>query len=329
MTQQQNILDASAVPPAEYSFDLLLGGIKAAMKGVKSRDLYMLEVQDIDRLHVLDGLNVRVKDAALDAHIRGLAESMKKDGFKIAKPLEVVVLEDTGQMRLTVTDGHCRLAALKIALAEGADIKDIPLVTLPSKGTTLADLVVGLVTSNGGKNLTPFETSLVCSRLVKFGWSEGEIAQRLNFSESYVNTLLALASAPMSIVTMVQNGEVSASFAVETLRKHRGEAINVLQDGLAAAKAAGGNKVTKKYTPGAALESLVKRQATSLYEGVRSVTSDPGYSGLSEETRNKLDLLLKDIAEREKALDEKMKKSAEDAAKQAPQDHEEKEEAAA
>lgn len=329
MTQQQNILDASAVPPAEYSYDLLLGGIKEAMKGIKSRDLYMLAVADITRLHVLPGLNVRVKDASLDQHIRNLANSMKVGGFKPSKPIEVVVLEEAGKPLLTVTDGHCRLAAVKLALSEGADIKSIPLVTLPSKGTSLPDLVVGLVTSNGGKNLTPFETSLVCSRLVKFGWSEGEIAQRLNFSESYVNTLLALASAPMSIVTMVQNGEVSASFAVETLRKHRGEAINILQDGLAAAKAAGGNKVTKKYTPGAALESLVKRQANSLYDGVRSVTSDPGYSGLSEETRNKLDLLLKDIAEREKALDEKMKKSAEDAAKQAAQDHDEKEEAAA
>ena len=55
MSQQEILLDASAVPSAEFNFDLLLGGIKAAMKGVSSRDLYMLSVQDIDRLHVLDG----------------------------------------------------------------------------------------------------------------------------------------------------------------------------------------------------------------------------------------------------------------------------------
>ncbi|HGM8087197.1 TPA: hypothetical protein ACKP9S_003568 [Pseudomonas aeruginosa] len=329
MSQQETILDQSAVPSSEFNFDMLLGGIKAAMKGVSSRDLYMLGAEDLPRVHVLDGLNVRVKDDALKAHIRSLANKMKAEGFRASKPLEVVVLEESGELRLTVTDGHCRLEAVRLAIAEGADIKAIPVVTLPSKGTNLPDLVVGLVTSNSGKALTSFETSLVCKRLLNYGWSEAQIAERLDYSVANVNLLLDLASAPLSIVTMVQNGEVSANFAVETMRKHRGEALKVLQEGLAVAKSVGKKTVTKKYMPGAALEGLVKRKAGSLYETMKGLTEDPGYSGLSEANRSKLDGLLADIAEREKALDEKLKKAAEEAAKQQQQEHGEKDEATA
>ena len=161
MSQHEMILDQSAIPSAEFNFDLLLGGIKAAMSGAKSRDLWMIPAGDIEKLHVLDGLNVRIKDEALAVHIRGLADKMKAEGFKASKPLEVVVLEEDGKYRLVVTDGHCRLAAVKMAIAEGATIQQIPCVALPAKGTTLQDLVAGLVTSNSGKPLTTFETALV------------------------------------------------------------------------------------------------------------------------------------------------------------------------
>lgn len=329
MSQPEAILDLSDVPSSDFSYDMLLGGIKEAMTGVKSRDLWMLAAADIPSLNVMEGLNVRVKDAALDAHVRSLANSMKSIGFKASRPLEVVVLEEDGKLRITVTDGHCRLAAVRLAIAEGAAIKAIPLVTLPSKGTNLPDLVAGLVLSNTGKELTPFEKSLVCKRLLNYGWSEAQIAQRLDYSVANVNLLLDLASAPLSIVTMVQKGEVSANFAVETMRKHRGEALKVLQEGLAVAKSVGKKSVTKKYMPGAALEGLVKRKAGSLYETMKDLTEDPGYSGLTEANRSKLNGLLADIAEREKALDEKLKKAAEEAAKQQQQEQGEKEEATA
>jgi len=308
MSNQEVILKQSAIPPAEFNFDLLLGGIKSAMEGVKSRDLWMVSTEDIEKLHVLEGLNVRIKDKALQEHIRDLANKMKAEGFKASKPLEVIVLEEGGESRLVVTDGHCRLAAVKIAIEEGAEIKQIPCIALPSKGTSLQDLVAGLVTNNTGKPLTTYETALVCKRLFGYGWKEAQIAERLAFGEAYVNMLLELVSAPLSIITMVQNGEVAATFAVEMMRKHRGKAVEILRQGLTSAKAAGKSRVTSSYLPGAALQKLVKRQASSLYEAAKSITQDPGYKRLSKDTRTKLDQLLADIAEREIALDEKLKK---------------------
>ncbi|HHK4528644.1 TPA: hypothetical protein ACQTYG_005981, partial [Pseudomonas aeruginosa] len=160
-----------------------------------------------------------------------------------------------------------------------------------------------------------------------YGWKEPQIAERLSFGEAYVSMLLELVAAPLSIITMVQSGEVAPTFAVEMMRKHRDKAVEVLKQGLTAAKAAGKTRVTNAYLPGAALKKLVKRQADSLYETAKSITQDPGYSNLTDETRTKLDQLLADIAEREKALDEKLKKAAEDSEQDQQQGQQEETEA--
>lgn len=100
MSQQETLLDPSDIPSSEFNFNMFLGGIKAAMGKTTSRDLWMIDVKEIGMIHVLEGLNVRVKDAALEKHIRGLADSMKVGGFKASKPLEVVVLEQEGVSRM-------------------------------------------------------------------------------------------------------------------------------------------------------------------------------------------------------------------------------------
>ncbi len=103
MDKHDFILDQSAIPASEFNFDLILGGIKAAMRDAKARDLWMIQSDDIERIHVLDGLNVRIKDQELEAHIRNLANLMKAEGFKVSKPLEVVVLEQGGSDRLVLS----------------------------------------------------------------------------------------------------------------------------------------------------------------------------------------------------------------------------------
>jgi ParB family chromosome partitioning protein len=327
MSQQETILDQSAIPSADFKFDLLLGGIKAAMSGAKSRDLWMIETADIDKLHVLDGLNVRIKDEALTAHIRSLADKMK------ARRLQALQASGSGcpRGRWQNPPGRHRWP-LPSGRGQDRDRRRpkscrSPAWPCPPRAPPLQDLVAGLVTSNSGKPLTTYETALVCKRLYGYGWKEPQIAERLSFGEAYVSMLLELVAAPLSIITMVQSGEVAPTFAVEMMRKHRDKAVEVLKQGLTAAKAAGKTRVTNAYLPGAALKKLVKRQADSLYETAKSITQDPGYSNLTDETRTKLDQLLADIAEREKALDEKLKKAAEDSEQDQQQGQQEETEA--
>jgi ParB family chromosome partitioning protein len=298
------------IPPVEFARDLTFGNIKKAMHGSSSRDLWNVKAADIDSLLVMEGLNARIDCADLTAHIRALANSMIADGYKQSKPIEVFILEVDGVSVKYVSDGHCRLKAVKLALSEGALIEQITVVTLPTKGLTLQDIVVGLVRSNSGRSLTPYETALVCKRLANYSWSSAKIGESLGFTPDYVELLLEAVSAPMSIVTMMQNGEVALTTAVEILRKHGSNAVGVLKSGLAVAVANGKKKVTPGVIPGAAIGKLIKRQAQPLFAAVKSISADPGFSGLSVENQKLLSDLLAGIADKEAKIDAKLQKQA-------------------
>lgn len=308
--EQTVVINQADIPPSEFNVDMVFGNIKNSMKGNTSRDLWNIRVTELDSLRVMEGLNVRINCADLDAHIRSLADSMIADGFKQSKPIEVFVLEENGVSVKYISDGHCRLKALKLAIAEGAQIEQIPAVTLPTKGVGLEDIVVGLVRSNSGKSLTAYETSLVCKRLANYGWASTKIGERLGFTPVYVELLLEAVSAPMSIVTMIQNGEVALTTAVEILRKHGSNAAEMLKDGLASAKANGKKAVTAAYIPGVALGKVVKRSAQPLFEAAKAIKSDPGFQGLSQENQKLLSELLEGINKKESQVDAKLQKSA-------------------
>jgi ParB-like chromosome segregation protein Spo0J len=196
---------------------------------------------------------------------------------------------------------------LRIALAEGAKILNIPVVTLPTKGIGLQDIIAGLYTSNTGKSLTTFETALVCKRLAAFGWTETQIGKKLGFGPEYIEQLLEVVSAPMTIVTMIQNGECSVGLALDMLRKHRGGAVDVLKTGLENAQRAGKKSVTKSFIAGASLEKVVKKQAKPLYDAAKKIVQDPGFQGLSQENRELVEKLLAEINTKEKAAEERVK----------------------
>ena len=122
------------------------------------------------------------------------------------------------------------------------------MVTKPA-GTSLEDLTVALVVSNNGRNLSPLETATVCKRLIGYGMDEGTIARRIGMTRAYVSSLLLLVAAPRAITSMVEQGQVSASLAVETLKTHGKEATKALSAGLAQAQSEGKAKLTKKNLP--------------------------------------------------------------------------------
>lgn len=115
------------------------------------------------------------------------------------------------------------------------------------KGTSLEDLTVGLVISNSGKPLTPYEVGLVCKRLVGYGWEEKQIGKKLCMTTQRVNDLLDLVGAPKAVRDLVADGTVSATQAINTIKQHGPEAGAKLQAGAAIAKAKGKKKATSKH----------------------------------------------------------------------------------
>jgi len=199
---------------------------------------------DPGKLRTLEGFNARVKNEAYTARVRWIADSIKANGFYPDKPLTGFVALEDGEEVIYVTGGHRRHEGVLLAIEEGADVGTVPVVIKP-RGTSMEDLMVDLVVGNEGDPLTTYEQAVVCKRLAGFGWEPKEIARRLGYSTAqYVDGLLALAASPLALRKMVMENVVSATMAIEAIKKHGDKAVDVL---LAAMVKSGKQRVTAKH----------------------------------------------------------------------------------
>jgi ParB family chromosome partitioning protein len=179
-------------------------------------------------------------------HVEGLTKSILENGFYQSKPLAGYVALIDGKQRVCITDGHCRFQAAQAAIKAGAEIEALPVVVSP-KGTTMEDLTVALVMSNAGKPLAPYEVGVVCKRLIDFGMEERDVAKRLGMSAPRVSDLLMLVGAPRAVRSLVSAGTVSATQAIDTLKKHGDKAADKLAAGAEKASQSGKKKATRKH----------------------------------------------------------------------------------
>lgn len=275
----------------DFDSNLTAGNVKAAMKeaGAVSADLWQVAP---DRLRVLEGFNARVKNEAYTGRVRWIADSIKANGYYKDKPLSGFVAREDGVDVIYVTGGHRRHEAVNLAISEGVEVPHVPVVVKP-KGTGMEDLTVDLIVGNEGEPLTTYEQAVVCKRLAGFGWDSKEIARRVGYSTAqYVDGLLALAAAPLPIRKMVIESVISATTAIDAIKKHGDKAVDVL---LAAVVKAGGGRVTAKAMPGAEFKKACKKAAEPMYTALTKVKADPGFAGLSEEVRGILAELLKGL----------------------------------
>lgn|SRR5574340_133462 len=259
----------------EFDLNINPGAVKSAMKSAdaSSRDLWQVSP---DKLHVIEGFNVRVKDAAYFAHVRSLANSMIADGYYQHEPIGAFVERNGDEQVISVFDGHCRLEAVRLAISEGADITKVPVV-VSQAGVSREDLTVALVRGNKGKELTPYETAIVCKRLVRYGYDEKEVSKRLDFSLQHVKNLLSLVAAPYQLQQLVIEGTVSATTAIEVIAKYKGEALSVLLRAGEKQATSGKKRVTSKSVDSdAELNKRIRKHSKELYELLKLVADGAG-----------------------------------------------------
>ena len=292
------------------NIQLVAGSIKGAMRlaGASSRDLWYVPREG---LRILEGFNVRIHNEAYFAHIRFLANSMKMEGFKPSSPLSGYVVNDESGGYIIINDGHCRMAAYDLAVSEGCELGMLPVV-VSTKARDIEDLTVALATSNTGKPLEPLEKASVCKRLVLYGWTEEDIAQRLQISLNYVRELLTLIGAPREVRDMVASEAVSATTAIQALKLHGANALQVLSKGLATAQRQGKSKVTNRFIADPRTR-FVRKSAMGFFSAVEQVRQDPAFEALAEDTRKLLvDLIEKIEHSASKSRDKAVKKTAQD-----------------
>jgi ParB/RepB/Spo0J family partition protein len=204
---------------------------------VGTKDLFML---DPGIIREEPGWNVRIASPDLEVHIRQLADSIKEVG--VLEPVTVYLRDGEA----VLTNGHCRLMAVRLAIAEGAEIRAIP-ARAEERYAGDADRVLGMLTRNSGKPLSSLEQAEVIKRLLAFGWTEQEVAKKTGYSATHIANLVRLVSAPVQVREMVARGEVSARQAVETIRREGDGAVQALGEALATAREAGKSKATGKH----------------------------------------------------------------------------------
>ena len=220
------------------------GGIQELALGRKD----ILRMDPIS-LHIKDGWNCREVTFDPDnADDMALAASIAQIGVK--QPL-TAIWEDG---KAYLTDGHRRLHATLYAISSlGAEIKSVPVQT-EDRFASEADRVLSQIVRNNGKSLTPIEQGRVFKRLFDLGWSEAEIAERVGRSTVWVKDMLNLNAAPQEVTSLVRSGQVSATLAVQTLKKDKDQAGAKLGAAVKKAEESGKKKASKKHMEPAPVE---------------------------------------------------------------------------
>ena len=308
---QTDILDHVDVPEqyglsATLELNAVTTGAKAAMKEIGSaNDMFMVDPRLV---RIWPGFNARIKDDRYWERVEELANSIEKHGFYKDKPLACYVVKEDGKNVVYIVEGGRRLdASLKRQMRFEKDDERsafrIPLVP-KDRETNEVDLVYGLAQGNNAEPFRPYELAVVVKRLkTVYGQTEEQILSNLKgiVSSTYLTNLLIVAGAPRQIADMVIAEDLSVTQAAKVMNEHGNRAIEVLLQAKANAKAQGKEKVSDRFMPGKKLDNALKKEAPELYRSAQLVMKDPGFSGLSEETRAVLEDLMRDLKAHEDA----------------------------
>lgn len=208
-------------------------------------------------LEVEDGFNGRPINAD---HVRALADSLMAG----ATFPDIYVRVEDG--RVIVVDGHHRREAALLAISEGAEVQSLGAKHFRGND---ADRVFLQITSQNGLPMTPLQLGVQYKVAVGFGYTVQQIAARAGKSAQHVKDCIALAETNSDVQGMVTRGEVSASVALKTAKKHGSGAGKVLAGDLQKATASGKTKVTAKG-------ATVKTVTVSLVDAIKAEIESNG-----------------------------------------------------
>lgn len=226
----------------------------------KRADAVKLRIEDI---HEEPGFNLRREGEDLDASVDALADYIIGGG--IVPDLEVRPRADGG---VWIVDGHRRRRAYLRAEEKGGSIRDAKgelWIGVKAFTGNDADRVARIITSAEGRALSLLEVADGYKRLTAFGWSPQQIADKVCKTRQHVDQALILANANSDVQGLVQAGSVSATSAIDAVRKHGDKAGGVLGGAVQVAKAAGKAKATSGGIKGKPLpRKLVDEVETAL-----------------------------------------------------------------
>lgn len=222
---------------------------------------------DPHKLEIIPGWNARnFDDAENKAHVEFLAASIAENG--VDKPLAIRV-EDG---KFLIVDGECRWRGAMLAIKNGAEILTVPVINEKRYAVSEADRLLKQIVGNSGKNFTSLEQADVFARLMALGWTEPQIATKAACSVQHVRDLLQLRAAPTKVTKMVRAGKISATLALQTVKKSKGDgeaAVKTLAKAVKSAGKTGKKKATARHV--SAKGRTFKQTIRELLDGISFV----------------------------------------------------------
>lgn len=146
-----------------------------------------------------------------------------------------------------------------------------------------ADRVAHMLNSASGLALTPLQLGVQYRKLIGFGWTEKQIADRRGKSVQHVKDMILLAESNSDVHQAVNAGQISGTAALNIVKKHGSKAGAVIRDGLEDAQASGKSKVTPKALARGAAGKVSDKQIVDWLIKNASVNAEP--SGDTETNR--------------------------------------------
>lgn len=208
---------------------------------------------DPTKIKVVDGWNPR---SSFDAtKLDELKESIKENGVIV--PIRVK-MNNEGEM--TLIDGERRLRATLLAIADGAQIVSIPAIIERKTMNEIDQLCMSFMT-NMGEPLTKIEEAHTFRRLMNYGLSVADIAKKLGRSYQMISNRLMLLDASPEILNELENGSVSYSDVINTVKDSDGfesqkDKINEIKEKKSKRKNNGEVKLGKKHFIGLLTEAV-------------------------------------------------------------------------
>lgn len=191
---------------------LVMASIKKESSG--RRDVFIIAP---DKIHEKLGWNIREQTPRLKEHIESLAISIAEIG--VTEPITVYMENDV----IYLSNGHCRMAAVRLCLERGIEIKGVPCM-VEDRYSNEADRVFSMFVRNSSLPTTPMEKAKLLKQMIGFGWSREEIAAKGGITIAYVGRLLELNTLPAEMKELVNDGKVSAHVALDEFKKDSGGA---------------------------------------------------------------------------------------------------------
>lgn len=150
-----------------------------------------------------------------NASMEALRQSIRSEGIKT--PLHIY---DDG----TVDDGNRRLFNIQLLLEEGVEIESVPAIIVPRPDNEV-EAVLSRLNKNEAAQFSALEQGRAFAKLRDAGLNNTQISNRTPFTAMHVGNMLTLHDTSDTVRDAVRASQVSATLAVETVRKHGEEVL--------------------------------------------------------------------------------------------------------